>query len=252
MSTTILYQFIPPTLLLLLLILATLATLVTPMRIHRPWTTKQWCSSVTSPAFPHAYSKHSLQTSEIKSRVSSSLQDNRHTCTVAGVQSRCHICEDIKCGDDLNQTCNYQLQGVAVGEMSVNIPSVTDIPFAVGGTHRYDYGGGSHVCLHLTADMCSDHTRTNPHTGVTDDYSDCELRCWVSWGIRTLRYYQGPCAATLRYCPRRFSSCTASPPALLLTPPTGPFVPPRFVRRPLRLRRHPLPHPRDVHLLPQL
>ena len=26
------------------------------------------------------------------------FQDMRHKCSIAGVQSKCHVCEDIKCG----------------------------------------------------------------------------------------------------------------------------------------------------------
>ena len=95
----------------------------------------------------------------------------RHECEAKGTEAKCHICEDIKCGSSLDKICNYQLQGVKTSEMSKNIPSVSDIPFAVGGTHRYDFGNTatSHVCLHLS-ETCSSSYKV--------DYSSCELRCW--------------------------------------------------------------------------
>jgi len=75
------------------------------------------------------------------------------------------------CGTSLDKICNYQLQGVATSEMSNNIPTVSDVPFAVGGSHRYDFGNAatSHVCLHLSQ-TCSSSYKV--------DYSSCELRCW--------------------------------------------------------------------------
>ena len=49
------------------------------------------------------------------------------------------------------------------------------MPWAVGGAHRYDFGGSmtTHVCLHLSAKNCS-----SAFYKPNDDYSDCELRCW--------------------------------------------------------------------------
>lgn len=54
----------------------------------------------------------------------------------------CHRCEDFAClspGD--SSTCNYQLQGVE--QLPYNIPTVTDVPFAIGPnvTHRSGPGG---------------------------------------------------------------------------------------------------------------
>ncbi len=161
------------------------------MKIRRPWTTKHWCASVIEPEWPFAYSKYEHQIEESKGRVSSNKQDVRHKCQTQGVQSKCHICENIQCGendDDVwttkkNSTstnsnsawkmCHFQLQGVQWDEMSKNIPTVTDVPFAVGGTHRYDYGGENttHVCMYMSGKKpCQSHSGR--------DYSSCVVRCW--------------------------------------------------------------------------
>ena len=60
--------------------------------------------------------------------------------------------------------------------MSRNVPTASDVPWAVGGSHRYDFGGESvtHTCLYTSS--------TGPcqwHDG--EDYSGCGLRCW-GWG----------------------------------------------------------------------
>ena len=95
----------------------------------------------------------------------------RHVCDTRGVRSKCHVCEDFECqGDDL---CHFQLQGVKWEDMSQNIPTVSDVPWAVGGRHRYDFGGAttSHVCVYLSgAPPCQSSYGT--------DYSMCKLRCW--------------------------------------------------------------------------
>ena len=159
------------------------------MKIRRPWTTKHWCQSVITPEWPFAYSKYKGQIEETKGRVSSNKQDVRHICETQGVQSKCHICEDIQCGgddddddtdgknkdgsDSSHSICHFQLQGVAWDKMSQNIPTVTDIPWAVGGSHRYDFGGvnTSHVCMYM-----SGHKPCQSHLG--GDYSSCIVRCW--------------------------------------------------------------------------
>ncbi|CAM9556663.1 unnamed protein product, partial [Sphacelaria rigidula] len=50
---------------------------------------------------------------EGKGKVNTNVQDDRHACDRRGVRSKCHLCEDIACGNDLNSTCGYQLQGVS-------------------------------------------------------------------------------------------------------------------------------------------
>ena len=83
------------------------------MQIHRHWSTQHWCNSVVNPSWPFAYSKYIGQQEETKGRVSTNKQDVRHECDARGVQSKCHICEDIVCGAQKNQTCYFQLQGLS-------------------------------------------------------------------------------------------------------------------------------------------
>merc|ERR1711871_1706367 len=79
---------------------------------------------------------------EGKGRVNSNLQDFRHQCQVRGGQSKCHICEDITCKSDIaDSNCFLQLQGVHGANMSANIPTASDTAWAVGGSHRKDWGG---------------------------------------------------------------------------------------------------------------
>ena len=136
---------------------------------------KHWCESVIDPEWPFAYSKYKGQVEEYKGRVSSNKQDVRHRCETQGVQSKCHICEEIYCGNNnfSEKICHFQLQGVSWNEMSKNIPTVTDVPWAVGGAHRYDYGGENttHVCMYMSGrEPCQSHLGT--------DYSACVVRCW--------------------------------------------------------------------------
>lgn len=145
------------------------------MQIHRHWTTQHWCDSVINPQWPQAYAKYVGQPmEETKGRVSSNRQDVRHECDRRGVRSKCHLCEEIACGAQINQTCGqFQLQGVSWRELSSNIATVTDVPWAVNGSHRYDFGGSTttHVCMYLSS--------TSPcQSSFGTDYSKCELRCW--------------------------------------------------------------------------
>jgi len=146
------------------------------MEVSRTWSTKHWCDSVVNPHWPFAYSKYKEQREEWKGRVLSNKQDVRHKCQTRGVQSKCHVCEDIECGLLKNSSnpliCHFQLQGVSTEDMSKNIPTITDVPWTVDGMHRYDYGGEStsHVCLHMSGGYCQ-----SSH-GI--DYSKCPQRCW--------------------------------------------------------------------------
>ncbi|DAZ94106.1 TPA: hypothetical protein N0F65_007940 [Lagenidium giganteum] len=168
----------------LLLLLATAQwhiSSVHAMVLRRPWTSQHWCKSVESPRWPFAYQKTATQTLEWKGRTNPSKQDMRHQCAVMGVESKCHRCEDIACGTALNQTCAYQLQGVAWAALPKNIPTVTDVAWAVGGAHRYDYGSASQVCVFLSGGDCISPFPT--------DYSQCVVRCWgrSSGAIQVLR-----------------------------------------------------------------
>jgi hypothetical protein len=158
------------------------------MQVSRTWTTEEWCRTVVDPQWPFAYSKFHSQTEERNGRLFSNLQDVRHECETRGVQSKCHLCKDIDCGrsekwsagrgNHNNQsttstsTCHFQLQGVSTADMSKNVPTVSDIPWAVGGLHRYDYGGQnvSHICLHMSGGYCQ--------SNYGKDYSNCVVRCW--------------------------------------------------------------------------
>ncbi|GAB9469746.1 hypothetical protein Gpo141_00007014 [Globisporangium polare] len=161
-------------LLLVVTLLSTLTHIAHAMVLRRPWTTQQWCKSVEQPQWPFAYQKSGSQTLEWKGRVNSNRQDVRHQCAVFGVQSKCHRCEDIACGggSGASSTCAYQLQGIAWSQLPKNIPTVTDVPWAVGGRHRYDYGGSSRMCLFLSGDACI--------SPFQSDYSACVVRCWGS------------------------------------------------------------------------
>ena len=142
------------------------------MQIHRHWATKHWCDSVLNPTWPFAYAKYVGQIEETKGRTSSNKQDVRHECDARGVRSKCHVCEDIACGADKNQKCHFQLQGQSRQD-DVNIPTISDVPWAVNGSHRYDFGGftTTHVCLYLSS---TSFCQSSFHA----DYSKCELRCW--------------------------------------------------------------------------
>ncbi|KDO27761.1 hypothetical protein SPRG_07359 [Saprolegnia parasitica CBS 223.65] len=130
------------------------------MRVHRAWTTQPWCDSVAAPAWPFAYQKTRSQTLEVAGRVNANAQDLRHACATFGVQSKCHLCENDR----------MQLQGVEYAALPANIPTVSDVPWAVGGRHRYDYGGASRICVLLSGDSCLSPFGT--------DYANCSTRCW--------------------------------------------------------------------------
>lgn len=140
------------------------------MRTTRPWTTQPWCQSVEESGWPFAYSKYLNQTLETKGRTSTNLQDMRHECTWYGVRSKCHRCEEYSCYS--GRTCHYQIQGVDSLSMSTNIPTISDAPFAVNGSHRYDYGNplSTHICLMVSGGSCL--------SPFGQDYSNCSLRCW--------------------------------------------------------------------------
>ena len=65
-----------------------------------------------------------------------------------------------------------QLQGVQWSRLPPNIPTVNDVPFALGPDvlHRYDFGNADQVCLHVMGDYCIRHDTTN--------FDGCALRCW--------------------------------------------------------------------------
>jgi NHL repeat len=157
---------------ILLILLA--AETATAWRVAQSATSKPVCDRLADPEWPLAYAKYSAQVFEAKGRVNSNLQDLRHTCARQGVQSKCSICEDIKCGPALAQTCSMQLQGVLPADLATNKATVSDTPWAVQGSHRNDFNGSSttHVCVMISGGSC-----TAPDVTVTD-YSACAVRCW--------------------------------------------------------------------------
>ena len=145
---------------------------VAGFRIARPWTEKHWCESVREPEWPFAYSKYAGQVMERKGRTNIDQQDTRHACATKGVESKCHVCEPIACGEDGSATCNYQTQGVSWHGLSVNVPTASDSPWAIAGGHRYDFGNESTrgVCVMVSGGHC-----VSPYGA---DYSNCTVRCW--------------------------------------------------------------------------
>ncbi|KAF4033201.1 LCCL domain-containing protein [Phytophthora infestans] len=140
--------------------------------LRRTWTTQPWCESVRKPQWPFAYQKTATQTLEWQGRVNSNDQDIRHQCSVFGVQSKCHICQDFPCNGNSGDHCAFQLQGIPWSALPKNIPTVTDVPWAVGGQHRYDYDGATHLCVFLSGGHCL--------SPFTTDFSQCDVRCWGS------------------------------------------------------------------------
>ncbi|CAM9457173.1 unnamed protein product [Chrysoparadoxa australica] len=147
------------------------------MRVPRSWTDKPWCEKMSDPEWPLAYSKYIGQGTgsiETKGRVNSNLQDLRHSCDFRGVESKCHRCRESACGAALENTCGMQLQGVASADLSINMPTVSDTPWAVGGAHRNDFdgAGATHTCLMLSGGECIEPDPAHL------DYSSCRVQCW--------------------------------------------------------------------------
>ncbi|KAG2953112.1 hypothetical protein PC117_g2261 [Phytophthora cactorum] len=136
--------------------------------LRRTWTTQPWCESVRKPQWPFAYQKTATQTLEWQGRVNPNDQDIRHQCSVFGVQSKCHMCENFACNGDSGDRCAFQFQGVPWSALPKNIPTVTDVPWAVGGQHRYDYGGGTHLCAFLSASGELTHRGAHPNRNSSD------------------------------------------------------------------------------------
>eukprot|EP00947_MAST-08B_sp_MAST-8B-sp1_P005607 g5607.t1 len=145
------------------------------MRVHKAWTDKHWCKQVVKPHWPFSYRKKPGQTWEGKGRVVSSYQDMGHECTVFGARTKCHRCERIVSGKDHDQFSDYQLQGVDWGNLPPNVPTANDVPWAVDGLHRNDFGRfdgavGTTTCVMLSGGACVDPLATS--------FADCKVRCW--------------------------------------------------------------------------
>ena len=163
--------------LLLLVLTMCLLESVNGLREFRAWSARHSCKMARDANYPFAYAKYPAQTYESKGRVNTNIQDFRHDCEVRGGSSKCNICEDIECLSDKGQVCFLQLQGVDGSQMSVNVPTVSDTAWAVGGAHRKDYGGSTvtHFCTFLTGN----HGCTLPSTV---SYANCQTRCFGHLG----------------------------------------------------------------------
>ena len=156
---------------LLFFILSQVIISLDALREFRSWSDRENCAKSQLPNYPYAYEKYKGQLFESKSRVNSNLQDFRHECTVRGGRSKCNICEEIDCQAD-DGTCSLQLQGVDVSNMSTNVPSLSDTAWAVGGSHRRDYGGVNvtHFCVFTSGIACA--------SPQTTDFTNCSVRCF--------------------------------------------------------------------------
>ncbi len=145
------------------------------MRVPRSTSDKPAHEVYMDPEWPLAYQKYTGQALERKGRTSSSMQDFRNECQTKGGRSKCHIVETIDCGGvGGGQTCHLQIQGADTAYIPLNIPTVTDTPWAVGGSHRNDFAGPgtTHACVMLSGGECIE-----PEPAMTD-FSSCSLRCW--------------------------------------------------------------------------
>lgn len=71
--------------------------------------------------------------------------------------------------------CSLQFQGIEgtlSTVMSTNIPTVSDVAWAVNGKHRFDYGGNTttHYCVFLSGGDCI--------LPSTKDFGQCKIRCF--------------------------------------------------------------------------
>jgi DNA-binding beta-propeller fold protein YncE len=150
---------------------------VSAMRVPRSAVDKPYCDLIADPEWPLAYEKYEGQLLEAKGRVSSNLHDLGVQCEARGSLRKCYICYEPTCTGDACPP--LQLQGVAnVTSLPVNVPTVSDTPWAVGGSHRNDFGGAgtTHICLMLGGDLCS-----SPKAS-SSDFSSCHVRCWGHGG----------------------------------------------------------------------
>lgn len=144
---------------------------VNSFKVYKAWTTQHWCESVYEPHWPFSYKKNT-NTVEYKGRVVSDMQHLGHECRRRGSLTKCMRCEDIDCGSDLSSRCHMQIQGHDWNNLPKNIPSASDTPWAVGGSHRNDFGSSNlqAVCVMLSGRHCIE--------PFEDDYSSCTVRCW--------------------------------------------------------------------------
>lgn len=154
-------------------LLLTLPPTTKSMQIFKHWADRGMCIEVVKPVWPFALTKEPTQTYETKGRSASNFQHLGHKCDTRGGRTKCRICEDIKCGPGGNsQMCPMQIQGMDWSELPKNVPTISDAPWAIGGSHRYDFKTATHVCVVLGKECA------RPDTITRTDFSSCNLRCW--------------------------------------------------------------------------
>lgn len=147
------------------------------LRLERPWSTRHWCEVVVDPHWPFAYAKTKTQEHEYKGRTASNRQHMGHECVMRGARSKCHRCEDIECESSFedpngNGLCNYQLQGVDWEELPVNVPTISNTPWAVGPKVKFrnDFPNAHRICVMQSGGKCI-------IDKATDNFEDCAVRC---------------------------------------------------------------------------
>ena len=65
-----------------------------------------------------------------------------------------------------------QLQGIEWANLPKNVPTITDVPWGIGGNYRYDFGNATHTCVVLSKECA------RPDVTSRTEFSDCALRCW--------------------------------------------------------------------------
>ena len=66
--------------------------------------------------------------------------------------TKCYRCEDVTCVDGV--TCHFQIQGMDYDKLPRNIPTVSDTPWAVGGSHRNDFSSAERICVMVSGQKC--------------------------------------------------------------------------------------------------
>jgi len=154
-------------------LLAIIAVVVpsTSLQVFKSWIEHPWCESVFDAHWPFEVAKQVADAFETKGRVTSNRRNLGHVCATRGAESKCHRCEDIACGGSLSDVCQLQVQGVDWSQLHPNVMALWDVPWAVGGSHRNDFQGGSHACLMLQGGDCLQVARNDV------DFRTCKIRC---------------------------------------------------------------------------
>ena len=103
-------------------------------RVFKYWSYRHECEAKMKPLWPFALQKYSDQTLETKGRVASNFQNLGHKCGRFGADTKCHRCEKIKCGDSFEQECDMQIHGMNYSNLPKNIPTSTEVPWAISET----------------------------------------------------------------------------------------------------------------------